>query len=58
LFVAIAAATAAIANLIENGVGIESAGGVYFVSILVMMFTMLALGRVVFADTSRWSGAL
>ncbi|MBA2560705.1 MAG: hypothetical protein H0V07_12650, partial [Propionibacteriales bacterium] len=53
---ALAAVTAAIANLIEDGLGVDAAGSVYFVSVSLTMLTMIALTGVLLAGRPRWSG--
>lgn len=53
---ALGAMTAAIANLVEDGVGVDAAGSIYFVSVSLTMLTMLALAGVLFAGRPRWPG--
>jgi len=53
---ALGAVTAAIANLIEDGLGVDAAGSVYYFSIVLMMLTMLALAGVLVSGRPRWPG--
>ena len=53
---ALGAVTAAIANVIEDGMGVDAAGSVYFVSVSLMMLTMIALAGVLLAGRPRWPG--
>jgi len=55
---ALGAVTAAIANAIEDGLGVDAAGSVYYGSILLLMLTMLALAGVLVARTPRWPGVV
>ena len=55
---ALGAVTAAIANVIEDGLGVDEAGSVYYVSIVLMMLTMLALAGVLVATSPRWPGVV
>jgi len=50
--------TAAIANVIEDGMGVDAAGSVYFVSIILMLLTMIALAGVSLASRQRWPGVV
>jgi hypothetical protein len=59
VLVAIAApggVTAAVANLVESGGGVDAAGTVYLVSIMVTMVTMAVLAIVLLATRPRWPG--
>jgi len=53
---ALGAVTAAIANVIEDGMGVDAAGSVYFVSVSLTMLTMIALAGVLLAGRPRWPG--
>jgi len=55
---AVAAVTAAIANFVEDGMGVDAAGDVYFVSVSLTMLTMIALAGVLFAGRPRWPGVV
>jgi hypothetical protein len=55
---ALGALTAAIANVFEDGLGVDAAGSVYYGSILLLMLTMLALAGVLFANSPRWPGVV
>lgn len=56
--VAVGAVTAAIANLVEDGLGVDAAGNVYFVSILATLVALLAAGCVMLAAPPRWPGVV
>src|SRR6266545_675925 len=53
---ALGAVTAAIANLVEDGMGVDAAGSVYYLSIVLMMVSMLALAGVLLSGRPRWPG--
>lgn len=53
---ALGAVAAAIANVIEDGLGVAGAGNVYYASIVLMMLTLLALAGVLAAGHPRWPG--
>jgi hypothetical protein len=53
---ALGAITAAISNVVEDGVGVDAAGSVYFVSVSLTMLTMVALSVVLLAGRPRWPG--
>ena len=55
---AVGAVTAAIANIIEDGMGVDAAGSVYFVSVSLTMLTMIALAGVLLAGQPRWPGVV
>jgi len=55
---ALGAVTAAIANVVEDGLGVEAAGNVYYGSILLLLLTMLALAGVLAAKSPRWPGVV
>ncbi|MDQ3028660.1 MAG: hypothetical protein M3R09_01225 [Actinomycetota bacterium] len=55
---ALGAVTAAIANLVEDGLGVEAAGSVYYGSILVLLVAMLALAGVLVIRPPRWPGVV
>jgi hypothetical protein len=54
---ALGSATAAIANVVEGGLGVDAVGNVYYGSILLLLLTMLALAGVLVAGSPRWPGA-
>lgn len=56
MIAALGGLTAGIANLIEDGMGVDAAGSVYFVSVSLMMLTMIALAGVLLVDRPRWPG--
>jgi hypothetical protein len=53
---ALGAVPAAIANVVEDGMGVEAAGSVYLISVSLTMLTMIALAGVLLAGRPRWSG--
>jgi hypothetical protein len=55
---ALGGVTAAIANAIEDGMGVDAAGSVYFVSVSLMMLAMIALAGVLLAGRPRWPGVV
>lgn len=55
---ALAAVTAAIANVIEDGAGVDAAGNVYFVSTILVLPTMIGLAGVLLASRPRWPGVV
>jgi hypothetical protein len=55
---AIGAVTAAIANIVEDGLGVDAAGSVYFFSVSLTMLTMIALTGVLLAGRPRWPGVV
>ena len=58
LLAALGAISAASANLIEDGLGVDAAGTAYFLSILLTMLSMLALAATLVARRPRWPGAV
>ncbi len=50
------AVATAIANLVEDGMGVDAAGSVYFVSVSLTMLTMIVLAGVLLAGRPRWPG--
>jgi len=55
---ALGAVTTAIANLIEDGMGVDAAGSVYLVSSSLTLLTMIALAGVLLARRPRWPGVV
>jgi hypothetical protein len=55
---ALGAVTTAIANVIEDGMGVDAAGSVYLVSTSLTMLTMIALAGVLLASRPRWPGVV
>jgi hypothetical protein len=56
--VALGAVTTAIANVIEDGMGVDAAGIVYLVSTSLTMLMMIALAGVLLASRPRWPGVV
>lgn len=55
---ALGAVAAAISNIVEDGLGVEAAGNVYYGSVLLLLVTMLALGGLLVARSPRWPGVV
>lgn len=55
---ALGAVTAAIANVVEDGLGVDAAGNVYYGSTLLLLLTMLALAGMLVARSPRWPGVV
>ena len=55
VLVALAAATA---DAVEDGMGVEPAGSVYFVPVSPTMLTLLALAGMLVASRPRWPGVV
>jgi len=55
---ALAAVTAAVANVVEDGLGVDAAGSVYYGSVLLLTLTMLVLTGVLGARSPRWPGVV
>lgn len=55
---ALGAVTASTANVVEDGLGVDSAGNVYYASILLLLLTMLALAGVLVSRSPRWPGVV
>ena len=53
---ALGGVTPAITNVIEDGMGVDADGNAYFVSVSVLMLTMIALAGVLLAGRPRWPG--
>ena len=56
--VALGTVSAAFANVIEDGMGVEAAGSVYFVSAILMLVSMVALTGVLLTGRPRWPAAI
>lgn len=55
---ALGAVTAAIANVVEDGMGVDAAGNAFLVSVSLTMLTMIALTGVLLTGRPRWPGGV